>query len=85
MYGMRCGWWIDHCNSSAEEKILDDLLHCKDTELVHKWMCTWFKRCVRRMAKRTLHPPLEHSLSEEMLVNSLDFILLSRMDLPFCN
>ena len=85
MYGTRSWWWIDHCNSSAEEKVLDDLLDCKDTELVYKWICILFKNHERRMAKRTLHPPLEHSLSVEISANSLGFGLLDRMDLPFCN
>ena len=55
---------MEHCNSSAEDKVLDDLLWYTDAEHVYKWTYTLLKIHKIRMAKRTLHPQLEHSLSE---------------------
>ena len=60
---------MEHCNSSAEKKVPDNLLCCKDAELVYRWMHTLFIISKRRMVICTLHFDLPTQVTLYMPIN----------------
>ena len=78
---------MEHHNSSAEEKVMDDLLCCKDVELVFKLVDVCFGQESRKESGKTYLPPTIRTLPFKKKLWRIGWLLMywTITDFPFCD
>ena len=80
--------WKDLCRSFGEEQVPDDLLLCKDADLVCRWMCIFVQETRKKNGEE--YPPstiraLLATFQRQMTTNKVGFSLLDKAKLRFRN
>ena len=86
-WALRNLWqWMDHCRHCGEEQVPDDLLLCKDADLVCRWMCIFVQETRKENGEE--YPPstiwaLLAAFQRQMTTNKVGFSLLDKADHRF--